>query len=330
MVVLSGLLLSSCANGPSEKKYEETKLVYGEKISMDLCVDSYDPGPIAEAMKESWDEIDHISSKLERGNPQSDVYKINHSFGHPVKVSEDTYDLVKEAVSFTPLSKGAFDITVGALEDLWKESSSHGRLPTREEIKEAQKAIGVKWIQFNPDHTIELTNPKTIIDLGGLAGGWAVDKTVRVFEKFGFRDFMVSVAGAMYMSGKNCSGKNWKVGISNPMEQYNLKDMIFVSDQAVDTSGDYEKYLMVNGEKYSHIFNPITGYPQKGTTSATVIAKTSLIKTGVFTIACCVLSPQEAIRLIDDLGPDYAAFILYRPSDNQLIPYKSKNYKSGG
>jgi len=326
-IILVCVCLSSCTQRTPQQKYEETNLVYGEKVAMDVCVDPHNPGPIHEAMGAAWDEVNHISSKLGRQDKNSDIYKINHSFGHPVKVSDDMYDLVREAVSFTPLSKGTFDITVGALEDLWKESGKQDRIPTREEVKDIQKAMGVKWIQFNPDRTIELANPKTSIDLGGLAGGWAVDKAARIFQRYGYRNFMVAAAGAMYMSGHNCDGKSWQIGISNPLSQNNLMDMLSISDGAVDTSGDYEKYLIINGQKYSHIYNPITGYPQKGTTSATVIAKTTLVKTGVLTVACCILSPQEAIKMIDRLGPGYAALIMYKPADDQIIPYESQYYK---
>lgn len=327
VVVFICLTLISCTQRTIKEHYQEVNLVYGERIVIDVCLDSKSPGPIHEAMKSAWEGINSVSDKLDRKNSKTDIYKINHSYGNPVKVTDDVYDLIKEAISYTPLTNGTFDITVGALEDLWKRKFKENQVPSAEEIKDIQKAMGVSLIKFNTDHTIELTNSKTSLDFGGLGAGWAVDKAVHALHQYGYKDFMVAAAGDMYMSGNNCQGRPWQIGILNPLDKTKLIDVVSVSDMAVSTSGDYERFLVINGQKYSHVYNPITGYPQKGTTSATIISKTTVVKNDALAKAGCILSPQEAVKMIDSMGSDYAAYILYKFTVDKLLPFESQYYK---
>ena len=326
-VLLLIVFLSACRPKQTKQPYEEVNLAYGERVSMKVCLDANDNGRVHKAMREAWAAVGGVQPKIDIWDPNSDTAKINRSYGHPARVSADMYALLKEAVGYNILTKGTFDITAGPVIQLWKNAGKKGQLPSRQEIDEARQAVGVKNISFLPDHTIELLNPKTRIDLGGLGANVAVDEAVQVLRKHNYRDFMVAAAGDMYMSGHNCTGKPWQIGVLNPLDKTKLADVLALSDMAASTSGDYERFVVVQGQKYSHVVNPITGYPQQGSTSGTAIAP-SIKEAGALAKALIILSPQQAIKLIDDLGPPYAALVLYKPTDDkvQLFPSKQYNY----
>ena len=153
----------------------------------------------------------------------------------------------------------------------------------------------------------------------------AVENAAIAFRKYKYRDFMIAAAGDMYMSGHDCNGQPWRVGILNPLDKTKLAGVVSVVDMAVSTSGDYERYTVIQGKKYSHDMNPLTGYPQTGTTSGTSIAP-GIKEAGALAKALIILSPEEATRLTDHMGYPYASFVIYKPAEDSLQFYPSRYY----
>ena len=319
------IFLTSCQSKPTRQRYQSVNVAYGERVSMDVCIDPDDQGRVEAATQEAWEAVSKVEHLIDIWDPQSEAAQVNRSYGHPVKVSPKMYALLKEAVGYSTLTKGTFDITVQPLIQLWKKSAAKGHPPSKEEIDEVRKAVGVKYISFLPDNTVELLNPQTKIDLGGLGANVAVDDAVGVLRKHNYHDFMVAAAGDMYMSGHNCKGEPWQIGILNPLDKSKFVDVLSVSDMAVSTSGDYERFLVIEGKKYSHDMNPITGYPQTGTTSGTAIAP-SIKEAGALAKALVIFSPAQATSLMDALGPPYASMVIYKPTEDSLQLFPSHQY----
>jgi len=140
------------------------------------------------------------------------------------------------------------------------------------------------------------------IDLGGIAKGYAVDKAIEVLKKNGVRQALVNAGGDLYALGKTSQGEKWGIGIQHPRQEGNIFAVIKVKDGAVATSGDYQRYFMLEGKRFAHIVNPMTGWTvQDVPMSVTIIAPDAVsadaLATGVF-----VLGPEEGMKLIEGLG----------------------------
>ena len=137
---------------------------------------------------------------------------------------------------------------------------------------------------------------------------------------------MIDAGGDIYVGGRNCENKLWRIGVRDPRDKTKIIDVLELTDSAITTSGDYEQYHEVVGKQWSHIMNPLTGYPQEKVSSATVIAPKASWADALST-ALCVLGPQEGIALIEKRGEDFAGLIMIKESKNQIKTYASKQYQ---
>lgn len=323
LVTVGFLLLRS---RPLEK-YHERNEMGKEIITIDVCVEpGTDTKKIARKLDDFWQNMRDIYTRMSNFIDDSDVGRINRSFKNPQKVGEDTIEVLNKAFRYKEMTKGAFDVTVRSLMELWWRAQKEDRLPTAEELADARAATRLSSVKILLGNRVEIIYPGTKVDLGGIATGFALDEAVKVLHKHGIRDFLIDAAGDMYASGHNCSRKPWTIAIRNPEDKSRIVDVVRVSDLSVSTSGDYERFYDIQGQKFSHIINPVTGYPQKGVVSATVIAPTA-IDNDVLATALCILEPKEGSELIDSLGKGYASIIMAKGRDGQLKIYKSKRYK---
>lgn len=268
------LILAGCQNKPL---YKDTRLALGTYIE----VASSDK----RAAKIVFDEIERIERLLSKYRAESEISKLNR-LGR-LKVSPETFYIIKKAKEFYQLSNGAFDITVAPLMELWGFTDNRFRVPKDPEIKATLKLIGSDKIVLNEARSvIEFSFPGMKIDLGGIAKGYAFDCAVNRLKENNITSCLIS-GGQVYALG-NKSGKPWKVAIKDPRAQ-GLAGEIGLQDQSVATSGDYEQYFMVNGKRFCHIIDPRTGYSaESGAISATVVASDGLtadaLSTAVFVL----------------------------------------------
>jgi len=298
----------------------------GTVVSLEVCTNDKTNPPFQSVVQQVWERLEEINWRMNVFDDKSDVAKVNGSYEKPVKIGADTYQVIKNSIHFNELTYGAFDITVGPLIKLWKDGQAKNILPTHEEVSEVKKALGKDKIRLLADDHVELLHDQTKIDLGGIAGGYAVDEAVRIFKAAGFHDFMIDEGGDLFVSGKNCEGKPWHIGIRHPRDPSNILEILELRDQAVTTSGDYEQFFEIQNQRWSHIMNPVTGYPQKGVVSATVLAPTTEEADALAT-ALCVLDPKRGVALIDRLGEGFACLLLEESSAGQLVRHESAGYK---
>jgi thiamine biosynthesis lipoprotein len=141
-----------------------------------------------------------------------------------------------------------------------------------------------------------------LLDLGGIAKGYAVDKAIESIKRKGIKAALVSIAGDIRAFGMKPGSKPWKVGIQNPRGE-DVFVSLYLEDKAISTSGDYQRYFIKDGRRYHHILNPDTGYPASGVISVSVIAPEGYLADGLST-GVFVIGPEKGIRLLESLGVD--------------------------
>ena len=256
-------------------------------------------------------EFDRLDALLSVWKPGSEVLQINAAAGNaPVRVSRETIDVIKMANQVSEWTGGKFDITFGALADVWKfDHDQDNRIPTRTEI-EARLPL-VDYTQVRVDEraqTVFVARPGMRVHLGGIGKGYAVACAVEMLRARGVRDFMVQAGGDLYVAGQ--AGETpWRLGIRDPRGAADDSfATIELRDATFSTSGDYERFFLQDGRRYHHIIDPDRGEPAQGVMSVTVVAKDSMLadalSTGVF-----LLGADAGMALVERL-PDVDAVIV--------------------
>lgn len=329
LCVLCVLIVQSgcdARNVPKRAKYSATKMLMGTIVRIDVCRDQAGRSQIKNAYEDVWQRLEVISRRMNASDESSDIAKINAAGLEPVFVAPDTYHVLEKSIGFTLSTKGAFDITVSPLMALWRDSERNDAFPAQQEIRKARSSVGSENIQLLGEDQIRLLNAGTKIDLGGIAKGYAVDEAARILRSHGIKSFYIDAGGDIYVGGKNCAGEPWRIGIRDPQDKEKMIDVVTVVDQAVATSGDYEQYYRIQEQQWSHILNPVTGYPQKGVISATVIAPTAMDADALAT-ALCVFGGRLGTDYINTLQGTYASFIVSRIGAGPAQKFESQEYK---
>lgn len=251
------------------------------------------------AIKEAFNEMRRIDALMNIYREESEVSLLNRE--GEARVSKETLEVIKKSIEFSRLTGGAFDITCGPLVNLWKRAKKKKKIPTTEEIKEVVSLVGYEKLVLE-GNWVRFKEKGMQIDLGGIAKGYAVDKAIEVLKKNGVRQALVNAGGDLYALGKASQGEKWQIGIQHPRQEGKILTIIKVKDGAVATSGDYQRYFMLEGKRFAHIVNPMTGWTvQDVPMSVTIIAPDAVsadaLATGIF-----VLGPEEGMKLIEGLG----------------------------
>lgn len=256
--------------------------------------------PDEQAIEAAFEEMKKVDTLMSTYKENSEVSILNREGEN--HLSTETLQVIGEAINFSEITGGAFDITCKPLINLWKKAKKEQVIPSPQEIKEALSLVGYEKIKILPEGDVVRFKQKGMqIDLGGIAKGYAVDRAIEALRKNGIRRALVNAGGDLYALGNGPGGEKWKVGIQDPREEDKLLGIIKVKDVGVATSGDYQRYFTIEGKRLSHIVNPKTGQTvQDVPMSVTVIAPhattTDALATGVF-----VLGPQKGMELIESL-----------------------------
>ncbi|MCM8770395.1 MAG: FAD:protein FMN transferase [Candidatus Omnitrophica bacterium] len=240
-------------------------------------------------------EISRIENLLSKYKEYSEISQLNKK--GRLKVSPETLYIIKKAKELYELSGGVFDITVAPLLDVWGFSQRQYRIPPEREIKNTLKLVGSeKIIIDDKKNEIRFKIKGMSLDLGAIAKGYAVDCAIKKLKEAGVKSALVNAGGDMYCLS-NKDGRPWRIAIKNPRGE-GFTDYLELSDKAVATSGDYEQFFIAEGRRFSHIFNPKTGYPADAkVVSVTVVADDCLTADALAT-AIFVLGKDKAAPLL--------------------------------
>ncbi len=252
----------------------------------------------------AFDAIEKLEKVLNFYSAESEISLINKNAGlSGVKVSSDVLRLVAKALYVSEKTKGAFDITIGPLSSAY---DFHDQIrPDDGKIRERLSLINYRdLLTDNAESTVYLKRRGMLIDPGGITKGYAADMAVETLKKQGIHAGIVAIAGDIKAFGLKPDGKPWKIGIRNPYAKGDKDDIIAtveLTDMAISTSGDYERYFISNGKKFHHLLDPKTGYPAGGCRSVTVIAKEGVF-TDAFATGIFILGPEKGMTVFEKTG----------------------------
>ena len=357
-IILPLVLLAGCAKTATDK---QTSLLMGTVV--DITVQHEDPAIARKIINEAFAEGIRLQNLLSIYEKNSEVSIINRKAGiEEVKVSGEVFSLIEDAHSYSELTGGAFDITVGPLLELWgftplvretgvtpSDGGKHRRkmpdkvtpqllvethphllpppsrgrikvgdeslsppvneaLPNKSELEKTLSLVDYRDVRLDRSKsTVKLEKPGMKIDIGAIAKGYMVDKMVAVLRTGGIRRALVNAGGDMYALAAPLGKKAWRVGIQDPHSSNSVIEVIEISNEAVATSGDYEKFFVIDGKRFSHIIDPGTGYPASGLVSVTVIARTAT-EADALSTALFVMGEKEGRELIKEMSNVRAIF----------------------
>ena len=243
-----------------------------------MTLRAYD-GNAEKALEEAEQEIMRLDNMLRRGSSGSEIYELNSS--GEAEVSEETAELIEEALELCLDTGGAFDISVAPIMDLWGFYTKDFRVPAPDEIDEALQAVSFENISVNGNRVVLRGGAQ--IDLGGIAKGYASDRVAEIFKDNGVTSGIVSLGGNVQAIGKKKDGSNWRVALQSP-DSAAVVGEIAAADKAVVTSGSYQRYFESGGVRYHHIIDPKTGYPAgSGVKSVTIVCDRGTVADGLST-----------------------------------------------
>lgn len=247
-------------------------------------------------------EVKRIENLISDWIPTTQISQVSKNSGiQPVKVDKEVYDLVERAIKVSQLTSGAFDISYASMDKIWKFDGSMKTMPTPEAIKQSVARIGYQKIVLDTKaQTIFLKEKGMKLGLGGIGQGYIADKIKDLLLSKGCTSGIVNVSGDINAWGYQTTGKPWTVAIVNPMNKNKVFATFPLENSSVETSGSYEKFVVFDGKRYSHIIDPRTGYPAQGVVSVSVFAKQTEIAdalaTGIF-----VLGVDVGLNLVNQL-----------------------------
>ena len=306
------------------KEYKKIERLMGNSFELTVVADD-DPasgGRAHEKIDLAIAEIRRIEKLLTTFDEGSQTNLINRNAGiSAVKVEREVFDLIQRSLKISSITDGAFDITYGSIDrKLWNFDKSMTSLPDQDTARSMVKLINYQNVILNSDECSVMLKEKGMrIGFGGIGKGYAAEMAKDLLKREGVKAGIVNASGDMATWGTQANGKPWTIGIANP-DHANLPfSYLNITDMAIATSGNYEKYVTVNGKKYSHTINPKTGLPVTGIKSVTIICPNAEIADAMAT-PVTIMGVKAGIDLVNQV--QHLGCIII--DDNNKI-YSSKN-----
>jgi FAD:protein FMN transferase len=305
---LSLLVLGAlCCARPDERVFKDSAILMGTVV--EITVAHRSEAQARAAIASALAEIRRIDDLVSTHKPGSVISLVNRDgTDRMVPVGREIFDLLRVAEAISAASGGAFDVTVWPLSHLW-DFDSGGMIPSPAELGKNLPAVGYSRLIFNEsDSSVGFSGSGMGLDLGAIAKGWAVDCAIGKLEASGIRDAIVDAGGDLRILGSRPGKGFWRIGVQHPRDPGTLLATFELRDTAIVTSGDYERFFIVSGERYHHILDPATGQPARGCRSVTVLAP-SAAEADACATAAFVLGPDKGIAFLQD-RPGVRGFIV--------------------
>ena len=303
------LMANSCFQ-PTQLRYEDSRISMACAYS--IVVYGEDESKLAAAVTAAFDEVDRIDRLMSHYKPESPLSQLNRKAAkEAVKVEPELFDFITECLRYSRESDGAFDITVGPLMKAWGFFRGEGRMPKAEQIAEVRGKIGWRHVILDEkEKTIRFDRAGVELDLGGIAKGYAVDKAVEVLKQHGIQRALVSACGStIYGLGSPPGEDGWEVKLRDPVSSQKTAMTVRLKDRALSVSGSYEKFFDLGGKRYSHIFDPRTGWPVQGVLSVAVLSDTGTAGDALDNVFY-VLGVEKSRKLSASFKPVEVVFFL--------------------
>jgi thiamine biosynthesis lipoprotein len=306
LIVLTSLMLTALLSCSAQKEsmYKKSMPLMDTIVSITVVCDSKDQAE--KAMEQAFAAIDRIGNLLNFYSDTSELSAINRNAGiSSTKVSSDTFGIIEEAIYVADTSGGSFDPTIGPIMRLWDFADK--KMPSLTEVRHALPLVNYQDIIMDRKTlTILLRKKGMMLDLGGIAKGYAADIAVASLIKNGILSGLVAIAGDIRTFGLKPDKSPWTIGIKNPRQTSNGDEIIAkvsLTEKAISTSGDYERYFIAEEKRYHHLLDPKTGFPAVTCRSVSIVTDKA-VYTDAFSTAIFVLGPEKGMKLAKDLGMD--------------------------
>jgi thiamine biosynthesis lipoprotein len=264
------------------------------------------------AISAAFDEAERINQKYSTYIEDNLMAKLNNPKAKSIKVDKETFKLLKKCDTLNKLTKGGFDPAVGNLIDLLGFEKQNPKLPSDDSVKAALKKVGWKNIELR-ENNIYVKEKPVKLNFGAVAKGYAVDRAYEIMQSKGIEEFLINLGGEIKAKG------TWSVGVQHPREQGKVYETLEVTGRAVATSGDYEQYFEEDKKRYTHILNPVTGYPADKVQSVTIVGD-EVLTADALTTGFFVLEPEKSIEITETL----------EDIESLIIGIDGKRYQSSG
>lgn len=300
-LALALVLLTGCQPKPLEKK-SVVGFYFDTVITLSAFVED------DKVLKEALDECARFDKLFSRTIQGSDIWRINNESG-PVEVSPETAEMLRLGQEYSVASGGTFDMTIGPEIKLWDFSGETAKLPDAEKFREAATHVDYRKLELS-GNTVTLPDDMSL-DLGGIAKGYIADKLSVFLREKGVKSALINLGGSVMTIGRRATDDQpWVVGIQDPKAENGANKLtIRAENLSVDTSGNYERFFILDGVRYHHLLDPKTGWPvNEGLDSVTIVAPNATLCDTLST-ACYILGLDKGMELVKRYDGADAVFI---------------------
>ena len=307
------------------ERFEFTQIQMGMTFRVVLYAPDEDSANAAASA--AYARIKQLNAVMSDYDPQSELMQLCRTagLGKSVHVSPDLLAVLSRSLALSKRSDGAFDVTVGPVVKLWRKARRTKQFPAPDELAAARALVGFRNLRIDEQAgAVELLQPGMLLDLGGIAVGYAVDEALAVLTARGITSALVDGSGDIGVSDAPPGQAGWRIGIAPLDADKEPSRFLILKNAAVTTSGDAFQFVEFDGKRYSHIVDPQTGLGLVDHSSVTVIARNCTIADS-YTKAVSVLGPARGLKLIDET-PEAAALVVRAP-EGQVESFESTRWK---
>lgn len=296
------------AQVPGRVTVRRTEALFGETVEVFITAGSEEMGYIN--LEEAFAEIRRVERLISTADPGSEISRINAMAGvRPVQVAPELFNLLRRANLIADLTSGSFDITVAALDTLWRFDGSMRQIPDRNAIAALLPSVGYGQLVLDPGaRTVFLPRKDMKISLAAIAKGYAADRAKALMQSKEVPGGMINAGGVISVWGSKASGEKWMLGIADPKTPGKFRKWLPLIESSVGMVQVDKRFVKAGGRTYGEVLDPHTGMPVEGIRQVIVLARTAEFSDALAT-AICVLGPAEGIRLVEQLGDTEAVII---------------------
>lgn len=307
IVVILGLFIS--CGGTSEARSETKQEFY---LGTSIAITIYN-SPSDEVFVKIFNRIKDIDAKMSAQRPESEINQVGDAAGkNPVRVSDDTFLVVKTALQVAANSRTAFDPAIGPIVNLWNITGDNPHVATDDELAKLLPLVDWRDVEIDETaKTVFLRKPGMRLDLGGIAKGYAADESARICAENGVTSALLDLGGNIFVVGSKPNGANWKIGVQDPFKTRGEFIGILEASQATAvTSGPYERFFVENGVRYHHIINPVDGKPaHSGIEQVTILTKEASMLADGYTKPLFILGVEQGREVLKTVPGLEAIFV---------------------